>query len=107
MLECPFDILGPLVESNSGNTYILAVIDQYNKWIELHPLPNMKAETIVHWNKVGMESSWSYLFLIAYKIHGLIYHHNFPPDPCVFAEDNQTLQKSPQWLLLQLFQPSC
>jgi hypothetical protein len=34
------------VESNSGNTYILAVIDQYNKWIELHPLPNMKAETI-------------------------------------------------------------
>ena len=40
------DILEPLVESNSGNKYILAVIDQYTTWIERYPSPNMKADTI-------------------------------------------------------------
>jgi len=40
------DSLGPLVESNSGNKYILSMIDQYTKWLEFFPLPNQNAETI-------------------------------------------------------------
>ena len=47
------DILGPLVESISGNKYILAVIDQYTTWIECYPLPSMKADTIA---KVAIEN---------------------------------------------------
>jgi hypothetical protein len=47
------DFFGPLVESKSGNKYILAVIDQYTTWREFYPLTNMKADTIV---KVAIEN---------------------------------------------------
>ncbi|VDI66139.1 Hypothetical predicted protein [Mytilus galloprovincialis] len=40
------DMLGLLVESYSNNKYVLAIIDQFTKWIEFVPLPNQNAETI-------------------------------------------------------------
>ncbi|VDH98510.1 Hypothetical predicted protein [Mytilus galloprovincialis] len=40
------DIFGPLVESISNNKYVLAIIDQFTKWIEFVTFPNQNAETI-------------------------------------------------------------
>ena len=40
------DILGPLVESHNGNSYILVCIDQFTKWIECFALPDQTAELV-------------------------------------------------------------
>ena len=40
------DILGPFVESRQGNKYILSMIDQFSKWIELAAIPDQTAEVI-------------------------------------------------------------
>ena len=40
------DILGPLPESKSGNTYILVVSDYFTKWMEVYPIPNQEAITV-------------------------------------------------------------
>ena len=40
------DITGPLPKTRRGNVYILVIIDYFTKWIELFPMPNMKANTI-------------------------------------------------------------
>ena len=37
------DFLGPFTESNRGNKYILSIIDQFTKWVELYPLPEQTA----------------------------------------------------------------
>ena len=46
------DILGPFVESCQGNRYVLVMVDQFTKWIELAPLADQTAqivaETLVH-----------------------------------------------------------
>jgi hypothetical protein len=46
------DILGPFVESRNGMKYILVMVDQFTKWIELAPLADQTAEavaqTLVH-----------------------------------------------------------
>lgn len=37
------DILGPFNESESGNRYILMMIDQFSKWVEMAALPDQSA----------------------------------------------------------------
>ena len=32
------DIMGPLVETQKGNKYILVIVDQFTKWVEAFPL---------------------------------------------------------------------
>ena len=39
------DILGPLVRSQKGNLYILVIVDQFSKWVECIPVPDISAET--------------------------------------------------------------
>ena len=40
------DILGPFTPSDKGNMYILVMIDQFSKWVELAALPDQKAESV-------------------------------------------------------------
>ena len=40
------DILGPFKESEQGKKYVLMIIDQFSRWLEMVPLPNQEAETI-------------------------------------------------------------
>jgi len=38
------DFLGPLTKSNSGNEFILVIVDQYIKWIECVTHPSQTAQ---------------------------------------------------------------
>ena len=38
------DILGPFPPSESGNHYILLMVDQFTKWVEIHAIPDQTAE---------------------------------------------------------------
>ena len=38
------DILGPFPPSQLGNRYILLMIDQFTKWVEIHAIPEQTAE---------------------------------------------------------------
>ena len=40
------DILGPLTESDGGNSYILVAGDYFTKWMEVYAIPNMEAVTV-------------------------------------------------------------
>ena len=40
------DLVGPLPESPSGNSYILVVGDYFTKWMEALPVPNQEAVTV-------------------------------------------------------------
>jgi transposase InsO family protein len=40
------DILGPFSVSNSGNNYVLMMVDQFTKWLECCALPDQSAEKI-------------------------------------------------------------
>ena len=42
------DMMGPFPESDSGNKYILVMVDQFMKWVEVKPLPEISAETTAH-----------------------------------------------------------
>ncbi|GFX98093.1 retrovirus-related Pol polyprotein from transposon 412 [Trichonephila clavipes] len=49
-----FDILGPLPRTESGNKYLLVVIDYFTKWPEVYPIPDQEAPTVAeavvqHW----------------------------------------------------------
>ena len=46
MQRVHIDILGPLTESAQHNKYILVIVDQFTKWIELKALPDQTAETV-------------------------------------------------------------
>ena len=40
------DMLGPLPESDSGNTVVMVVADYFTKWVEALPLPDQRASTV-------------------------------------------------------------
>ena len=40
------DILGPFCESQQGNKYVLMIIDQFTRWLEMVPLPVQDAESV-------------------------------------------------------------
>jgi transposase InsO family protein len=42
------DFMGPLTTSTKGNKYVLSIIDQFTKWIEICPLPDQSAELTAH-----------------------------------------------------------
>ena len=39
------DMVGPLPESDKGNKYIMVMVDQFSKWVEIQPLAEISAET--------------------------------------------------------------
>ena len=40
------DILGPLPESEAGNSYVLVAGDHFTKWMEAYAIPNQEAITV-------------------------------------------------------------
>ena len=42
------DILGPLPESATGNSCVLVIGDYFTKWMEVYPIPNQEAITVVN-----------------------------------------------------------
>ena len=40
------DIVGPLPESDHGNSYIMVVGDYFSQWMEAVPIPNQEASII-------------------------------------------------------------
>ena len=41
------DILGPLPESDAGNSYLLVVGEYFTHWMEVFPIPNQEVVTVV------------------------------------------------------------
>ena len=50
------DILGPFPPSESGNRYVLLMIDQFTKWVEIHAIPD---QTAVHTAKIAVDNFFS------------------------------------------------
>ena len=48
MEQIHLDMMGPLPESDSGNMYIMVMVYQYSKWVEIQPLKDISAETTAH-----------------------------------------------------------
>ena len=42
------DILGPLLESEVGNSYIVVTADYFTRWVEAYPIPNQEATTVAN-----------------------------------------------------------
>ena len=42
------DILGHFPQSEWGNKYILVMVDQFSKWVEIHAIPDISAEQTAH-----------------------------------------------------------
>ena len=47
------DILGPFPVTESGNKYVLVVMDQFTKFVEAYPIPDQTAEVVA--NKIVLE----------------------------------------------------
>ena len=54
------DIMGPLPESEAGNSYILVVGDYFTRWMEAFPIPNQEAVTVARswWMRCTADSQY-------------------------------------------------
>ena len=43
------DLIGPLMTSEQGNSYLMVIIDHFSGWIEAYPLANKSNEAV--WDK--------------------------------------------------------
>ena len=56
-MECVhMDILGPFSPSESGNRYVLLMIDQFTKWVEIHAIPD---QTAVQTARIAVDNFFS------------------------------------------------
>ena len=56
-MECVhMDILGPFPPSESGNRYVLLMIDQFTKWVEIHAIPD---QTAVQTARIAVDNFFS------------------------------------------------
>ena len=46
MEKVHIDIMGPLPRTERNNTYVVVMVDQFTKWIEVAAVPDQKAETV-------------------------------------------------------------
>ena len=46
MEEIAIDLMGPFPASDSGNKYVLVVVDSFSKWMEAYAVPNIEAKTV-------------------------------------------------------------
>jgi transposase InsO family protein len=56
------DIVGPLRKALEGYTHLLVAVDKLSKWIEAHPITNLRAEQAVSFftdiiNRFGVPNS--------------------------------------------------
>ena len=49
------DLIGPLSQTLDGNVYILTYVDLFSRWIEIRPLPDKTAESVLK----GLDSIFS------------------------------------------------
>ena len=40
------DVMGPLLETEAGNKYLLIIMDYFSKWPEVFPMPNQEVRTV-------------------------------------------------------------
>jgi transposase InsO family protein len=52
------DILGPFNTSEDGNRYVLMMIDQFKKWVEMAAIPEQSALTIAEKFVVHFEATF-------------------------------------------------
>ena len=46
MVRLGIDVMGPLPETETGNKYVLIIMDYFSKWPEAFPMPNQEAITV-------------------------------------------------------------
>jgi hypothetical protein len=63
------DILGPFNTSEYGNRYVLMMIDQFTKWVEMAAIPEQSALTIAEKFVVHFETDRSSSIHTGYHIH--------------------------------------
>ena len=59
------DILGPLPESEAGNSYILVAGDYFTRWMEAYPIPNQEATTVAR----VLVDQWFCRFSVPEQLH--------------------------------------
>ena len=83
------DFLGPFHTSSRGNKYILSIVDQFTKWIEIYPLPEQSAQTTA---KTFFEG-WITRFGVPLQIHtdqGRNFTSQLFSDLCKLLESSKT-----------------
>lgn len=83
------DFLGPFNESLKGNKYILSIVDQFTKWIEIYPLPDQSAAATAHTFFEG----WICRFGVPSQVHtdqGRNFTSNLFHDLCKLLEATKT-----------------
>ena len=59
------DILGPFLESHQGNKYVLMMVDQFTRWLELQALGMQDAATVAQ----AFFESYTVRFGVPFVIH--------------------------------------